>query len=123
MRYAEVLRANGKYDEAIKNYQKFLASNPNDIRALNGIVSCKTCTDLMKNQTMYKIENLKEINSRWSEYAGVYPGLIETELVFTSSRDDATGKKKNAVAGEYNADIYRSLFNAEGKKWISQTAR
>lgn len=117
LRYAEVLRANGKYEEAIKNYQKFLTSNPNDTRALNGIVSCKTCTDLLKNPTMHKIENLKEINSRFSDYAGVYPGLIETELVFTSSRDDATGKKKNAVAGEYNADIYRSLYNAEGKKW------
>jgi peptidoglycan-associated lipoprotein len=43
--------------------------------------------------------------------------LIETELVFSSSRDDATGKKKNPVTGEYNADIYRSVFNAEKKKW------
>ena len=117
LRYAEVLRANGKYDEAIKNFEKFLVSNPRDQRALNGIISCKTIKDLSNNITLYKIENLKDINSRFSDYAGVYPGLIETELVFTSSRDDATGKKKNAVTGEYNADIYRSVFNAEKKRW------
>lgn len=117
LRYAEVLRANGKYDEAIINYQKFLTGNPKDERALSGIVSCQTIKELLNRQTLYKIENLKEINSRWSDYAGSYPGLIETELVFTSSRDDATGKKKNPVSGEYNADIYRSVFNAEKKKW------
>jgi peptidoglycan-associated lipoprotein len=117
LKYAEVLRANGKYDEAIKNYQKFLASSPKDLRALNGITSCKTIKDLLNNVTSYKIENLKDINSRFSDYGAVYPGLIETELVFASAREDATGKKKNNVAGEYNADIYRSVFNAEKKRW------
>lgn len=117
LRYAEVLRANGKYEEALKNYQKFLTANPGDERALNGITSCQTIKELINKQTLYKIENLKEINSRWSDYAGIYPGLIETELVFSSSREDATGKKKNPVSGEYNADIYRSVFDAEKKKW------
>ncbi len=117
LRYAEVLRANGKYDEAIKNYQKFLIHKPKDECAFNGITSCKTSRELAKNLTSYKIENLKEVNSRWSDYACVYPGLIETEIVFTSTREDATGRKKSSVTGEYNADIYRSVFNAEKKKW------
>lgn len=117
LRYAEVLRANGKYGEAIQNYQKFLISNPKDERALNGITSCQTCQELLKKKTSYQIENLKEINSRWSDYAAVYPGLIETEIVFTSTREDATGKVKNPVTGEYNADIFRSDFNAAKKQW------
>lgn len=117
LHYAEVLRANGKYDEAVKNYQKFLAANPKDERAVNGIVSCQTCREIMKNRTLYQIGNLKELNSRWSDYAAVYPGLIETEIVFTSTREEATGKKKNPVTGEYNADLYRSIYNAEKKQW------
>ena len=117
LKYAEVLRANGKYEESIKNYQKFLLALPGDDRALNGISSCNTSMSLIANPTKYTIENLKEINSRFSDYAAVYPGLIETELVYSSSRDDATGKKKNQVTGEYNADIYRSVFNSEKKKW------
>lgn len=117
LRYAEVLRANGKYEESIKNYQKFLVSFPKDERAINGITSCNSTKELLKTQTQYKIENLKEINSRFSDFGAVYPGLIETELVFSSSRDDATGKKKNSVTGEFNTDIYRSVFNAEKKKW------
>ncbi len=117
LRYAEVLRANGKYDEAIKNYQRFLKTNAKDERALNGIISCNSCKDMVKNQSQYLIANLKDINSRFSDYGAVYPGLITTELVFTSARDDATGKKKSQVTGEYNADIYRSVFNAEKKRW------
>ena len=42
LRYAEVLRSNGKCDEAINNYQKFLQHLPKDERALNGIISCNT---------------------------------------------------------------------------------
>ncbi len=117
LRYAEVLRANGKYDESIKSYKRFLKTNPKDERALNGIISCNTCKDMIKNPTQYQIENLKDINSRFSDYGAVYPGLIATELVFASARDDATGKKKNQVTGEYNSDIYRSVFNPEKKRW------
>lgn len=117
LRYAEVLRANGKYDEAIKNYNRFLKTNPKEERALNGIISCNTCKEMIKNPTQYQIENLKDINSRFSDYGAVFPGLIATELVFSSARDDATGKKKNQVTGEYNSDIYRSVFNAEKKRW------
>ncbi len=117
LRYAEVLRSNGKYPEAIKNYQKFLAVNPKDERALNGITSCQTARELLTKPSNYKIENLKDINSIWSDYAAVYPGLIQTEVVFTSAREDATGKKKNQVDGEYNSDLFRSLFNAEKKRW------
>ncbi len=117
LRYAEVLRANGKYDESIKNYRKFLQANPGDERALNGIISCNTAKELLKSKSPYTIENVKDINSRWSDYSCVNPGLVETELIFTSTREDATGKKKSAVTGEYYADIYRSVFNAEKKKW------
>jgi peptidoglycan-associated lipoprotein len=117
LRYAEVLRSNGKYEESIKNYRKFLNANPGDERALNGIISCNTGNELLKSKSLYIIENIKEINSRWSDYACVHPGLIATELIFTSTREDATGKKKSAVTGEFFSDIYRSVYNAEKKRW------
>lgn len=117
IRYADVLRVLGKYDEAIKSYQKYLKRFPNDLRAQNGVISCNSSKELLSKSTPYKIENLKEINSRWSDYGAVYPGLIETELVFSSSREEATGKKKSSVTGEYNADIFRSVYNPEQKKW------
>lgn len=117
LRYAEVLRANGKYDESVKNYKKFLAVNPGDERALNGLVSCSTAKDLLKNKTPYVIENVKEINSRWSDFACVHPGLVDTEVIFTSTREDATGKRKSNVTGEYTSDIYRSVYNQEKKRW------
>ncbi|MCE1198591.1 MAG: OmpA family protein [Marinilabiliales bacterium] len=117
LHYAEVLRSIGKYPEAIRNYQKFLTFLPGDERALNGIQSCHAAPELLKEKSSFHVENLREINSRWSDYAAVFPGLIETELIFTSARDESTGKKKSMVTGEFNADIFRSVYNAEKKKW------
>jgi peptidoglycan-associated lipoprotein len=117
LHYAEVLRANEKYDEAIKNYKAYLDSVPNDQMALNGIESSLKTREWLKNPTRYKIENLKDINSISGDYAATYAGVHDNEIFFTSTRKGSTGKKKSAITGEYNADIYRSSYNLQKVKW------
>jgi len=117
LHYAEVLRANGKYDEAVKNYKAYLDSVPGDQMALNGIESSVKTKEWLKNPTRYKVENLKDINSNSNDYAATYAGVRDNEIFFTSSRKGATGKKKSAITGEYNADIFRSSFNLQKNRW------
>jgi len=117
LHYAEVLRANGKYEEAISNYNQYLNLVPNDQRALNGIESCKTVEEWIKNPTRYHVNNLKDINSPSSDFAATYAGVRDNEIFFTSSRKGATGKKKNPITGEYYADIFRASFNLQKNKW------
>ncbi len=117
LHYAEVLRANEKYDEAIKNYKAYLDSVPKDEMALNGIESSLKTKEWLKTPTRYKIDNLKEINSISNDFAAAYAGVHDNEIFFTSSRKGATGKKKSAITGEYNADIFRSSYNLQRNRW------
>jgi peptidoglycan-associated lipoprotein len=117
LHYAEVLRANGKYAEALTNYNLYLTQVPNDERALNGIESCKAAEEWIKNPSRYKITNLKEINSTYSDFAAAYPGVRDNEIYFTSSRKGVTGKKKNRITGEYYTDIFRVTFNLQKNRW------
>lgn len=117
LHYAEVLRANGKYDEAIKNYKAYLDSVPGDQMALNGIQSSLKTKEWLANPTRYKIDNMKEINSYSNDYGASYAGIHDNEIFFTSSRKGATGKKKSAITGEFNADIFRSSYNRQKNRW------
>lgn len=117
LHYAEVLKANGKYDEAIVNYKTYLDSVPNDTRALNGIESCKNIKDWIKNPTRFQVANLKEINSSASDYSAAYSGVRDNEIFFTSTRKGATGKKKNPITGEYYADIFHVTYNLQKNRW------
>lgn len=117
LHYAEVLRANGKYEEAIKNYTAFLAVAPGDQMALNGIESSKKTVEWINSPTRYKIENLKDINSYYNDFSASYAGVHDNEIYFTSSRKGATGKLKSAITGEYNADLFVSTYNLQKKRW------
>lgn len=117
LHYAEVLRANGKYEEAESNYTHYLGLVPGDARALNGIESSKTAEEWIKNPTRYQVNNLKEINSTFSDFAATYAGVRDNEIYFTSSRKGVTGKKKNPITGEYYTDIFRVTFNLQRNRW------
>jgi peptidoglycan-associated lipoprotein len=117
LHYAEVLRANGKYEEAIQNYKAYLDSVPGDQMAINGIVSSEKTKEWLDKPTRYKIENLKEINSYSGDYGASYAGIHDNEIFFTSSRKGATGKVKSAITGEFNADIFRSSYNRQKNRW------
>ena len=117
LHYAEVLRANGKYEEAIKSYKAYLDSVPGDKMAINGIESSQKTQEWLKTPTRYKIENLKEINSNASDYSASYAGVHDNEIYFTSSRKGATGKEKSAITGEFNADLFKSTYNLQKKRW------
>ena len=117
LHYADVLRANGKCDEALTNYKTFLDSFPNDKRALNGIESCNNIKERIKNPSRFQVVNLKEINSPASDYSPAYAGVRDNEIFFTSTRKGVTGKKKNPITGEYYADIFRVSYNIQKNRW------
>jgi peptidoglycan-associated lipoprotein len=117
LHYADVLKANGKYDEAITNYKTYLDSFPDNRSALNGIESCNNIKGWQKNPSRFQVTNLKEINSPASDYSPTYAGLRDNEIFFTSTRKGATGKKKNPITGEYYADIFHVTYNLQKNRW------
>ncbi len=86
--YAESLRANNKFEEAILIYQEFIDANEGqkeDIeKATLSILSCKFALNQMRSPSMVSIRKLKSpVNSTGSNYA---PLLKGDKFYFTSSR-------------------------------------
>ena len=101
--HGECLRANLKYEEAIKAFENFISrykANDDCIpKAKLEIASCKYAMSEMKYPRMYKISRLSNnINQAGSNYA---PAIGDSEFYFTSSRPiGSEGKNQVLDAGK-----------------------
>ncbi len=96
--YAESLRANKKFNQAIDAFQQFIQKNPADALAKDAqkeIESCKFAIEEMRFPRMVQVKKVPaNINGLGSNYA---PVKINSELYFTSSRPVAVGTKRDMV--------------------------
>ncbi len=113
--YADALRSNGKYDEALEQYKKFKELVPSDNRADKGIKSCELSIRWMKNPTRYRVENMQYFNSRQSDYGPAWGKSDYKQVIFSSSREGATGNKTSDVTGEYYSDLFKTRVDRKGK--------
>ncbi len=114
---AEMLRASQDYEEAIQNYRIFLDSVPGDERARAGLEAIQKTQEWVAHPTRHIINPIKEINSRESDYAPVFVGGRDNEVIFTSTRKAATGKKESMITGQDYADLFRATFGVQRQKW------
>lgn len=80
--YAKVLQANGKYDLAIINMNKFKDLKPTDLRAQSYIANSGELNNLLKDDGKYKVEHLT-INTDAVDFGTCY---YMDKVVFSSSR-------------------------------------
>ncbi|MBN1251111.1 MAG: OmpA family protein [Bacteroidales bacterium] len=111
---ADAYRMNEKYDDAKIEYEKYTELVPDDIRGSNGIKSCNLADESIKNPERYIIENIKEINSKQSDYKPEYFNDYST-LYFTSTREGGVGNSFNNNSGQNFADIFYSTKDRKGK--------
>jgi len=113
--YADMLKINEKYADAATQYKEYLKYKPDDVYAQMGYKSCSMAAEWMEYPTRYKIENLKEINSKEGDFAPAYANDDYTNIYFTSSRVGIHGEKINPVTGTYFTDIFESNFNKKNQ--------
>lgn len=111
---ASELHKQGKYPEAIKNYDKYLTFVPGDKRSLDGIKGCEFGIAQKKNPTRFVVKRANLFNSRRSECSPMFAGDDYTTIYFTSTNDKATGKSKSLITGLKNNDIFFSTKNEKG---------
>lgn len=121
LKYAHCLRFNGKYDEAITLYEQFLDSIPNNQEALNGIESCKLTPKWEEEPTRYIVNQEKALNSRDADFSPFFVGGLDNNIIFTSTRDGAFGRKKNAITGQRNTDLFKANFDIQRQRWEKPT--
>lgn len=107
-RYAQMLKANGKYEEANKQMQKFAAVLPNDARAKAFKENPDYIPSLLDKTKAYNVNTLN-VNSDKSDFGAV---LYNNGFYFTSARNDSG--KKYAWTEEPFLDIYKADYNTDG---------
>ncbi len=115
LRYADALRMNEEYDEAIEQYRKYKELVPDDPRGQNGITSCELAIQWIESPSGYLVENMKYFNSRQSDFSPFFASDDYQIVYFTSSREGANGNDIHGATGENFADIFQSRMDRKGK--------
>ena len=116
LQYARVLHETGNYGEALKMYQTYLKSHPDNQLAINGITACNKLAEWQKIKTDYVIQRAGEFNSKnASDFCPVFADADGSSLVFTSSRLNTTIRKPSNITGFPQNDLYLAQKNVAGR--------
>jgi outer membrane protein OmpA-like peptidoglycan-associated protein/tetratricopeptide (TPR) repeat protein len=107
-RYAQMLKANGKYEEANKQMQKFAAATPNDARAKAFKENPNYIPSLLDKVKAYNVNSL-DVSSDKSDFGAI---LYDNTLYFTSARNSS--RKNYGWTDEPFLDIYKADYNTDG---------
>ncbi len=106
-KYAQMLKANGKYDEANTWMDKFSSLVPNDARAIAHKNNPGTVAKLLGDTPKYKVKPIEGFNSKYSEFG---PLLYNNQVYYASAR---SGKSRSyGWNNEPYLDIYVSDYDA-----------
>lgn len=118
MNLADVLKNQQRYEEAIVEYNNYKKEMPSDSRGENGVKSCELAKQWKdaKNtpETRLKVENMALINSKESDFSPAYADKKFTSLIFTSTRQGATGSI-DITTGQNHSDLYEAKLDKNGK--------
>ncbi len=112
---AQAMKSNEKYKEAKTYFDKYHEAAPEDPRGPNGSLSCTLAQEWLDNPTKYKITNEKILNSKESDFSATYADKLYNTLIFTSTRDAATGKGMDNWTGQNFSDLFVSKLDPKGQ--------
>ena len=118
--YADALRMNGKYEEAVDYYQQYLRYAPQDHRAKSGKESCTIVPNWISRPTRYKVTNVSKFNTPQADFSIVWASKDYRTVYFTSSREGSQGSRDNYKSGQKFTDIFEVTQDRKGA-WSSPT--
>lgn len=108
-KYAQMLKAEGKYAEADKQMEKFASLAPKDQRAIAFKANKNYLSDLKGQTKLFDIQS-SDISSDKSDFGAVLAS--DNTLYFTSARN--TSRKTHGWNDEPYLDLYKATYNANG---------
>ncbi len=126
--YADALKIQEKYEEAIVLYERYQKVAPNDPRGTIGVESCTMAKPWTDNPTRYKVnptledtkkpmpelDAWKTINSPQDDFSPVFGDEKGKTLIITSSRENSTGNITDDWTGQNFSDLYISYYSNKG---------
>ncbi len=113
LKLAESIKAQGRFSEAIVEYNKYKkmdASNPKIDELIRG---CELALKWKNEKTRYNVENVKGINSKWSDFAPMY--YKKDQIWFTSDREKGASKRVYGWTYNYYTDLYKVGYKLDKK--------
>lgn len=107
-RYAQMLKATGKYEESNKQMRTFAQMAPNDLRAKAFNENPNYIPRLLDKNKLYEVK-ASDVSSEKSDFAAV---LYDKSVWFASARN--TARKDYGWTDEPFLDIYRADYNDDG---------
>ena len=118
LRLGQMLQKKGRYADAIKQYDAYLAYNPGSQLAFNGIKGCGLAPEWKKNPTRYEVKRMEKFNSRRGEFSPMLSGEKYDQHYFASSRKKDKDAKLNAITGQYNNNFFCVKQDERGN-WLA----
>jgi peptidoglycan-associated lipoprotein len=112
---AESMKKNGKHQQAIDEFKKYKQVAPSDARADQEIRACELSLEWLKNPEAYKVDELKDLNSKESDFSPAFGRDDFGIIYFTSSRDGSKGNKTHGATGQNYTDIFESRVDKKSK--------
>jgi len=103
-RYAQMLKANKKYEEANAVMDKFVALAPTDVRAKNYSAEKNYVSNLSNQKKLFDVNSI-EINSKFSDFGALLNG---NTLYMSSARNES--RKTYNWNGQPKLDLYKVDF-------------
>jgi Outer membrane protein and related peptidoglycan-associated (lipo)proteins len=111
---ADTYKMNQKYKEAIEAYQIYSKLVPDDPRGIIGAETAAQIKEWIENPSKYEVTELKKINEKSSDFGATWINNNYNEIIFTSNRDEATGKEKDGITGQKFTDFFTSKQDRKG---------
>jgi peptidoglycan-associated lipoprotein len=112
---AESTKKLGRYPQAIEEFRKYRQLVPGDPRTEQQIRACELAIEWQASPESYNVDELKEVNSRNSDFSPAFGRDDNGLLWFTSSRDDAQGNKEHGATGQSFTDIFETRLDKKAK--------
>ncbi len=116
LKLGDVYKAVERYQDAMSSYEAYSEAKPDDLKGKKGAKSCELAIKWTGNPTRYKIENERQLNTKYDDAIPTYSNKRFSELVFQSYMPGAVGKGENEVSGQAFPDLYHSK-KAKNGKW------
>jgi peptidoglycan-associated lipoprotein len=114
--YGDCLREQGKFDDAIVQYNKYKDAGGDKTMANGRVADCERAALMVDEPpTRYVVEPLVLLNTPYFDYGAVYSSKKGDEIVFSSSRQETSGTKDDPITGDGFMDLFTSSQDKKGK--------
>lgn len=114
LEYARILLGIADYDEAKKQFEAYHLLAPDDPQGLIGLQSVEKIEEWTQNPINYSLENIRKINTRYSEFSPAYFDKNFQSIIYTTTREEALGKAKDGWTGMNFSDLFSSRIDSKG---------